>query len=73
MSIRNLEKTYFQTLIIRQDLSVKRITLVISYSDNQSTHRRQAIERRDHENALLINYDGTTTSQHTKHGTGSLS
>ncbi|CAF1681583.1 unnamed protein product, partial [Adineta ricciae] len=37
--------------------------------DTQPTHRRQLNERRDHENALLYNYDG---SQHTKYGTSSL-
>jgi hypothetical protein len=36
------------------------------------THRRQASERREHENALLINYDGTTGPQPSKHGISSL-
>ena len=34
----------------------------------KSTHRRPATERREHDNTLLINYDGSTSNQHTKHG-----
>jgi len=52
---------------------LKIITIIISYSDSQSCHRRPLIERRDHENALLFNYDGTPSSHHTKYGTNPLS
>ncbi|CAF3912662.1 unnamed protein product, partial [Rotaria magnacalcarata] len=36
--------------------------------DSQSSYRRPFSERREHENALLVNYDGSTSGQHTKHG-----
>jgi hypothetical protein len=41
-------------------------------SDTQSSLRRQANERRDHENALLINYDGSIGSQQAKYGGSQL-
>ena len=41
-------------------------------SDTQTSLRRQAHERRDHENALLINYDGSTGSQQVKYGGSQL-
>ena len=39
-----------------------------SSSDSQASFRRQANDRRDHENALLVNYDGSVGSHQTKHG-----
>jgi hypothetical protein len=44
--------------------------LLNSSSDNQSIYRRPLTERRDHENALLFNYDNL--NQYTKYGTSSL-
>ncbi len=41
-------------------------------SDTQTSFRRQANERRDHENALLINYDGSIGSQQPKYGGSQL-
>ncbi|CAF0972852.1 unnamed protein product [Rotaria sp. Silwood1] len=40
--------------------------------DSQSSYRRPLSERRDHENALLFNYDGSNSSQYTKYGTNAL-
>ncbi|UJR27460.1 hypothetical protein I4U23_008748 [Adineta vaga] len=40
--------------------------------DTQSSLRRQANERRDHDNALLINYDGSIGFQQSKHGGSQL-
>lgn len=42
------------------------------YSDNQSSYRRPASERREHDNALLINYDGSNSCQYAKHGISAL-
>ncbi|UJR21575.1 hypothetical protein I4U23_024658 [Adineta vaga] len=42
----------------------------VNKTDSQTNHRRPINERRDHENVLLYNYDG---SQHTKYGTSPLS
>jgi len=40
--------------------------------DTQTSLRRQANERRDHENALLINYDGSSANQQSKYGGSQL-
>ncbi|CAF4628047.1 unnamed protein product, partial [Rotaria magnacalcarata] len=40
--------------------------------DTQTSIRRQANERRDHESALLVNYDGSIGSQHPKYGGSQL-
>ena len=44
----------------------------ISSSDSQASFRRQANDRRDHDNALLVNYDGSVGSQQVKHGGSQL-
>jgi hypothetical protein len=48
------------------------IILLISSSDSQASFRRQASERRDHDNALLVNYDGSIGSQQAKYGGSQL-
>ncbi|CAF4168107.1 unnamed protein product, partial [Rotaria sp. Silwood2] len=40
--------------------------------ETQTSIRRQANERRDHESALLVNYDGSIGSQHAKYGGSQL-
>jgi hypothetical protein len=53
-------------------LSLLNNTNIVFSSDTQSSLRRQANERRDHENALLINYDGSIGSQQAKYGGSQL-
>ncbi|CAF3341160.1 unnamed protein product [Rotaria sp. Silwood1] len=50
------------------------IAAASNYNDyeTQTSIRRQANERRDHESALLINYDGSIGSQHAKYGGSQL-
>jgi len=65
---RNLSNSDHQItfLFLNKDQPI----LLNSSSDNQSIYRRSLTERRDHENALLFNYDNL--NQYTKYGTSSL-
>ena len=70
---------HFQPLIIRIDLFLVKQKeeeehslecIVFNHSsDNPSIHRRPVIERRDHDNPLLFNYDGTICHPYMKYTT----
>jgi len=69
--IRNLEKK--PIFVDKIGLLQKKVRNLYNFSsDNQTAHRRQVGERRDHENTFLFNYDGTTYHPHTKYGTSAL-
>jgi hypothetical protein len=53
--------------------NLRYVIILINFpSDTQGSFRRQANERRDHDNALLINYDGSIGSQQAKYGGSQL-